>query len=146
MVGSPQPPEQEGGCGQDQHGQGEAAGSAVGKALDRGLAQLGLLHQLHDPGNSALAAPPQRLQFHRSGKVEAAGRQFAAGLHRPGQGFAGEGGGVHRGAAFHHHPIDRNAVAREDADSIAGPQAPHPHRSGRPAIHQQQGLLGLEQG
>ena len=146
VVGSPEPPEQEGGRGHQQHRQGEAAGHAVGEPLNRGLAQLGLLHQEHDAGDGALAAPPQHLELQRSGQVETASREFAAGLDSLGEGFTGEGRGVHRGAALAHQPIHRNAVARKDADPVAGAQTPHPHRPGQPAIHQQQGLLGLEQG
>ncbi len=146
VVGAPEPPEQEGGHGQQQHRQGEATGHAVGEPLNRGLAQLGLLHQVHDAGDGAFAAPPQHLKLQRSGQVETASREFAAGLGGLGEGFTGEGRGVHRGAALTHQPIHRNAVAREDANPVARAQAPHPHRPGRPAIHQQQGLIGLKQG
>ena len=146
VVGAPEPPEQEGGRGQEQHRQGETAGHAVGEPLNRGLAQLGLLHQVHDAGDGALAAPPQHLELQRSGQVETASREFAAGLDGLREGLTGEGRGVHRGAALAHQPIHRNAVARENADPVTGAQAPHPHGPGRPAIHQQQGLLGLKQG
>ena len=146
---SPAPPEQEGGRSQGQYRQGEAPGHPIGQALDRGLAGLGLLHQVNDAGHGALGTWAQH--FHGEGpiEIEAARRQLRAGLRLQRQRFAREARDIHAGEALQHKAIHRHPVAGQQPHPIPRPQGTHPHGTGghlriRRIAQQQQRGIGLQ--
>ena len=143
---APLPPKQEGGPRQQQHKPAEAAGDAVGQALDRRLAGLGLLHEGNDAGHGAVRAAAQHLQGEGCLQVEAAGRQFAAGPGLQGQGFTREAGRIHGRAALQHQAIDGHPVTGQEQHPILGAQSAHPHGPRRPVSEHQQGRVGLQGG
>ena len=141
---SPLPPEDKRGDGQGQNKQGEAPRHPIHQPLNRGLTGLGLLHQMDDPGNGAVAARAPHLELQRGLQIEAARRQFHAHFGLQGQGFAGEARHIHRRGSSQHHPIHRHPIPRKQLHPVPRPQAPHPHLARRAPIHQQQGRIRFQ--
>ena len=85
--------------------------------MHAGGAGLGLFHDAHDLGQRGVGSHPAGLKPEQAIAIDGAFDQLGAGLFGHRQGFTGEQGFVHRGAAIEHHPIGGDLLAR-----------PHQHR------------------
>ncbi|CUP90574.1 Uncharacterised protein [Flavonifractor plautii] len=109
--------------GGDDHHRGVVPGEFGDKVLGLGLLAAGVFHQVQDLGHRGRAELLGHPHPQQARQVDAARDHVVAGLHLPGQGLAGEGGGVHRGAALQHHAVQGDALPGLDDDGV-------PHRHG----------------
>ena len=82
------------GC-RDQHERHEDLAHAVGEALDRRLAALGLADQLDDPSERRVPADTRRAQHERAARVQRAADDLVARTHFDGQRLTREHRSVH---------------------------------------------------
>ena len=105
----------------DQHrGWNKPARDLIGQALHAGRAGLGLLHDANDLGQGGVGSHPAGLKTEQAIAIHGAADEFGTGLFGHWQGFTGEQGFVHRGAALQHHPIGGDLLARAHQHRLAG--------------------------
>ena len=105
-------------CGQQEQrrrGNYHTGGVVPGKAGDEGLAGglflAGVFHQVQNFGHGRFLTGPGHPDPQHAGQVHAAADDGIACLHIPGGGFAGQSGGIQRGAAGEHHAVQGYPLA-----------------------------------
>ena len=104
--------------GDDDDGRDEPGGHPVGHPLDGSAGTLGLGDHLHDPGQHRVATDPLGAQDQRAGLVDGAADDAVVGVLGDGHRLAGHQGLVDRGAAFLDDAVDRDLLARADAEPV----------------------------
>ncbi|MCY1301779.1 hypothetical protein D9M70_514120 [compost metagenome] len=112
-------PDREGDNGDRDDRWNEPAGNLVGEALDRGAGALGLRHHLHDPRQHRVAPDLASLHDEAARLVHGAADEFRADLLGDGHRLASDHGFIDRAAALHKRAVDRNLLARADAQLVA---------------------------
>ena len=107
------------GQGGETHSGGIHPGEPGDEVLRPRLAGGGVLHQVQDLGHRGLAEFPGGTDFQQPGHVDAAADDLVPLPDLPGQGLAGEGGGIQGGGALHHSAVDRNLLAGLDHNNGA---------------------------
>ena len=93
---------------------------AVGEALRRSLAGLGLANQLDDAGLGAVARGAGHLGLDHAPGVQRAAEDGVAGRFFHRDGFAGEGRFIRGALAFRDPAVGGKLLAGQDADDRAG--------------------------
>ena len=107
------------GHGGQHHDGGIPPGKAGNEMLRLGLSAAGVLHQVQNSGDGGLLKGPGDLDLQQAGQVDAAGDHVVAGLDLPGEGLAGESGGIQGGAALQHHAVQGDALSGLDNDGVS---------------------------
>jgi len=97
------------------------------KALHRCLRSLGLGHQPDDPGQGGVGADRGRSHGEHPLAVDGGPGHGVAGTLVDGDGLAGEHRLVDGRRPVDHDPVDRDLLARADADDVAHPHPAHRH-------------------
>ena len=103
----------------EQHDRHEDLGDAIGEALDRRLRPLGALDELDDPRQRRVAPDPVGSHHERAGRIDRCADDLIARPDGDGHRLAGEHRCVDRGAAFDDDTVDRDPLARPDAQEVA---------------------------
>ena len=109
---------------QDQRRQAHRRGINPGKPGDKGLGpglfHGGVLHQVQNAGDGALAEGLGGAHPQKARQVDAAGQHLTARAHLPGQALAGEGGGVQGRSPLQHHAVQGHPFPGPHQDDAAG--------------------------
>ena len=97
----------------------EDLGDPVGQALDRRLRALGALDEVDDPGQRGVAPDAGRAHDERAGRVERRADDLVARPDVDRDRLAGQHRLVDRRAALDDDAVDRDRLARPDAQQVA---------------------------
>ena len=112
------PPEQERENGKTHHRVAKLAGYAIGKALNRRLPGLGLLHQINDPCQGRFTTNSLHLDDQGGLEVETSGTELSAWRSIERQRFPSQAGEIHSRMPLTHDSIHWNAIAGQQLSSV----------------------------
>ena len=107
------------GQGGKDHCRGVVPGKSGNKILRLGLFAAGVLHQVQNFRHGGLPKGSIYLHMEHPGEVDTAADHLVPRLHVPGQGLAGEGGGVQGGGALQHRAVQGDPLPGFYHDHIA---------------------------
>ncbi len=110
---------------EDQDDGYEDSGDPVGEALHLGLAVLGVLHQPGHAGELGVGPDPGGLDEETPGGVDGGAGDGVADGHFDRDGFAGQHGGVHGGAALDDRAVGGDLLAWADDEAVADGERGH---------------------